>query len=122
MNPFPENWELIEFFESEPLLLDPAPAAGWFYNRLTFETVRGEDAVRCEIEPGYRTLQFVWSRAGRELVSLDMRAISGLSIEKHGDKEILAAMFQEDFLLPLRIQLKPTVHVFWGTKEFDGRN
>jgi hypothetical protein len=117
VNPFPESWELIEFFEGEPILLDPDPPSNWFYNRLTFETVRGEDSIRCEIEPGDHALRLAWARAGKELVALDVRGVSGLSIEKWADKEILVASFDRDSLLSLRIQLKPSVHIFWGTRE-----
>ena len=38
MDPFPEEWELLALFESEPTL--PISDVPWFYNRLTFQTKR----------------------------------------------------------------------------------
>ena len=115
MNPFPENWELLEFSEAEPQLADPGGV--WFYNRVTFSTIRGEDEVRCAIEPAEYVLDLQWCRGGKELVSLAVRRVRGLMIEKNSGKEVLVVTLDNDHLLPLRVQLKPSVHVFWGTGE-----
>lgn len=117
MNPFPENWELIELFEAEPELANPELGSNWAYNTLTFSTVRNEDRVRCVIEPGESFLQLEWSRNGKEIVSLVVRWVSGMTIEGSNGKEVLVVIFDSERLLPLRVQLKPSVHVFWGTGE-----
>jgi hypothetical protein len=44
MNPFPEDWELLAFFESEPTIEDRD--VPWFYNCMTFETTRALDHVQ----------------------------------------------------------------------------
>ena len=110
-DPFPAKHELIGFFECEPEVLDPG--IDWFYNRLTFTTARGQDKVQCVIEPSSMILRVWWWRGDQELVSLAANWVSGLEIDKQQQREVLIASFSEERqLLPLRIQLKPSVHVF----------
>jgi len=111
MDRFPAKPELIGFFECEPEVLDPGTA--WLYNHLTFITARGQDKVQCVIEPASMILRMWWWRGDPELVSLDANCVNGLEIETEDGREILIASFSEEHqLFPLRIQLKPSVHVF----------
>jgi hypothetical protein len=89
----------------------------WFYNRLTIETQRGPDRIVCAIEPAGMACALTWVRDGNELVNLDLRFVSSLEIDATGGREMLTAGFDEDFLMPLRLQLKPRVHLFWRTRE-----
>jgi len=60
-------------------------------------------------------LRLRWWHGDQELVSLDANWVNGLEIETRDGREVLIASFSEERqLLPLRIQLKPSVHVFWG--------
>lgn len=115
MKPLPEKWRLIEFFESEPALLDSDQ--DWFYNCLTFATQRGPDQIVCVIEPAGMVLAITWIRDGEKLVNFDLRSVSSLEVDAADGREVLIARFDDDFLLPLRLQLKPRVHLFWGTRE-----
>jgi hypothetical protein len=115
MSPFPEEWELIAFFQGAPTLLDWQN--DWAYNRLTFTTKRGDDEIACAIEPGEYLLQLQWSRGGHELLSLDFRTVRGITLEISRDKEVLVAQLEDHRSLPFRLQLKPHVHVFWATRE-----
>src|SRR4051812_36755324 len=106
MKPFPEEHELIWLFESEPKLADEA--AAWYYNDLTFIIERGTDCVECRISPAYEELKFRWSRDGIELVSLDLKFVSGLEVIKAQDADLLKATFRRGSgLQPLLIKLKP---------------
>ena len=105
---FPAKPELIGFFECEPKVLDPG-------THLTFITAHGQDKVQCVIEPASMILRARWWRGDPELVSLDANWVSGVEIEARDRREILIASFSEEHqLFPLRIQLKPSVHVFGG--------
>ena len=44
MKPFPDDWELVAFFEVEPRLLDDVP---WVYNQRTCDSTRGSDQILC---------------------------------------------------------------------------
>jgi hypothetical protein len=48
---FPPEHELLAFFESEPIVLNPDTP--WLYNTLEFKTVRNDIEVRCRIVSSY---------------------------------------------------------------------
>jgi hypothetical protein len=114
MDPFPEEWELIGVFEAEPELADPG--VPWAYNRLCFDTVRGDDHIHCVIEPGYETVEFTWSQGDVPRLSLDLHWVRGLTARTGSGREILTLELRDASLLPLEIQLKPTIQVKWGTR------
>src|SRR3954464_324442 len=99
MNPFPEEWELLALFESEPTIADRD--VPWFYNRLTFETKRGGDEIRCEIEPGYEILNIIWWRDGKEKMKLELHWVRGLRVVTGGGLDYLVATFRDQFLCDL---------------------
>jgi hypothetical protein len=116
MEPFPKEHELISLFESEPRLTDSD--LPWTYNTLTFELTRGKDKVECEIHPGYEQLEFRWFRGTDELVVLELRDVRGLEAEQSRDTDSLIVKFREEgSLRDLRIRLRPSIHVLWGTVE-----
>jgi len=114
MKPFPEEHELIWLFESEPKLTDKDVI--WYYNDLTFTAEHGNDYVECVISPAYGELKFRWSRAGIELVNLDVKQVGGLEVIKAKDADLLKVTFGEsNGLQPLLIKLRPNVWIAWGT-------
>lgn len=116
MEPFPEESALRQLFGVDPALLDPN--AAWRDNALSFESVSGADQLECLIEPVYGTLTIRWSRGGKELVYLDLTRVRGLSTDQYRGRDSLLAFFDERTgFKPLRIQVRPTVHVSWGTKD-----
>ncbi|MEO8226441.1 MAG: hypothetical protein ABI637_03370 [Gemmatimonadota bacterium] len=120
MEPFPEEADLQAMFGSAPALLDSK--APWRDNALSFEVLRGEDNLECLIEPVYGTLTLRWSRAGHELVYLDLTHVSGLTADKFRGRESLIAFFDPmSGIKPLRIQLRPAIHISWGTRNRAGR-
>ena len=110
MKPFPEEFELTDFFKSEPILADAG--VPWAYNRLKFIRKIGEDIVECEIAPGYETLKFRWIQKGTETINLDLNHVSGLEIQNSNGREVLHIHFQSrSRFLPLRIQFVPSIQV-----------
>ena len=115
MKPFPDQHELIALFESEPVVKDVG--VPWAYNHLTFTRTVGENRIECEIEPGYQELRFLWFQRGVVVVDLDLSWVSGLIVEREHGRESLIARFRErSGLLPLRIQISPSVYISWGTR------
>jgi len=113
MNPFPEVWELLALFESEPTISDRD--VPWFYNCLTFETKRGSDHVRCEIEPGYGILNINWWHSGKEKLTLELHWVDGLRVVTGGGIDYLVATFRDQFLYDLEFHLKPEIRLRWAT-------
>jgi hypothetical protein len=86
-----------------------------FYNRLVFETTRGQDHVRCEIEPGYEKLRLTWWHRAEERLSLALNWVRGLRVVTGGGTDYLIASFRDPHLLDLEFHLKPTIFLRWGT-------
>ena len=113
MDPFPEEWEFVSLFETDPHILDPD--LPWRYNTLTFDTTRGADRILCTIQPGYEQLDFSWWHAEIRHLHLELRWVCSLTVTSDADAEYLLAEFRDSHLRTLRIQLRPTIHCEWGT-------
>jgi hypothetical protein len=110
----PDEDELISAL-GEPRLRDERQP--WTYNTLSFDLVSGEDRVELEISPSYGDLSFVWSRDGVTLVTLQASDVQYLSVEHQKAREYVVARFIEaSSLRPMRIQVRPSVSLFWGTE------
>lgn len=113
MDPFPPKHELLSLFECEPSLTDAN--VPWEYNCLRFDTTRGADRIICEIEPGYEVLRLQWSRDGTEIVRLGLNWVCGLTVEVEGGREVLVGTLRDPAIEPFRLQMRPQVHLSWGT-------
>ena len=115
MESFPEDHELVGFFESEPEVTDRD--VPWFYNRLTFRTTRGSHSVVCEIEPGYRQIDLTWRNAGKEMASFALREIRALRVMGSPGEEYMTVVFRGDELMDFVLYLKPDIRIEWGNME-----
>ncbi len=114
---FPEDHELISFFEAEPAILDPG--VPWVYNTLDFSTNRNGIEVRARIAPSYRELTLRLLLDGYELALFELKEAEGFRIDADKHREALVVTFAEqrrleDFVL----QLKPSICVSWGNRQF----
>ena len=114
MTTLPAEHELLSVFEAEPELLDNG--VPWAYNSVRFRMVRGQDQLTCEIEPASEQLRIAWHQAGAELLALDLSEVSALVVEAERGLESLVATFRNNHVKPLRLQLRPRIHLFWGTR------
>lgn len=115
MDPFPPEYELIGFFESEPEIA--GRDVPWFYDRLTFQTTRGDDDIVCAIEPGYGVIDLAWSKSGVEIAIFSLREVSSLFIESRAGSEFMTAKFRYADMLDFILYLKPAIRVFWGNQQ-----
>jgi hypothetical protein len=111
VKPFPEQHDLISFFECEPTVLDPGVV--WAYNRLEFRTIRGRDEFWAVIESG-ETFRLTWRRDGEEVVKLDLDRVQRFDVELSPKHEVLKVTFRPTAVAELVFQLKPRPHLSWG--------
>lgn len=112
MEQFPDEHELIQFFEAEPAVLDPDVV--WSYNHLEFHTVRGADDFTVVIEPGYMIVKITWKRAGVELVRVDLERVRSLRLEMSQECEAMILEFDDRVGVgDMRLQLKPQPKLSW---------
>lgn len=107
MDPFPQEHELIAFFECEPTLLNNNGC--WFYDRLTFDSVRGQDRIVCMIEPASEILHFKWTQDDIERINLALNWVNGIQLKTGGGVEQLQLSFRSCDLDSITIQLKPFI-------------
>ena len=117
MDDFPEQYELLEFFESEPEFTDNIDEVPRFYNRMTYHTTRGADVIYCVIELASGLLNLIWEKGGTLVSSLNLEEITSLAvISKNGEEKLIAKFGDSSGLLDFELQLKPSVHVKWGNE------
>jgi hypothetical protein len=118
MKPFPEEYEFIDLFETEPNTLDPD--SPFFYNHLTYKLQRANGIIYFGLEPGCHAVRFIWKdNNDKTIVDLDLRSIKGIQIEKRNGNEFIHFSFHEDReLKDLIIKTKPEISVVWGTEGF----
>jgi hypothetical protein len=113
MDPFPERDQLVSLFECEPVLMDPE--LSWRFNTMDFAYRRGDDAVDVTIEASYGEMTVRWLDRGLERAYLVVKGIAGLAVESDRGREALVATFGPgDGRPPLRLQVRPHVHILWG--------
>lgn len=114
MKPFPEEYELIDLFESEPARLDDQ--VPFFYTNNTYRLCRTNGELHFAIEPGIHWSSIVWKQAENIIVDLILENVKGIEIEKRSGKEFLHLYFYEDQgIRPLIIKTKPEISIVWGT-------
>jgi hypothetical protein len=110
---FPPDHELLAFFETEPVVLDPD--APWLYNTLEFTTVRNDVEIRCRIVPSYGKVTTQLMVRGQELVKFELRDAETIRLIVNGRQEALVATFAPKLRLDnFALQLKPRVWAAWG--------
>ena len=87
----------------------------WPYASVSFTTVRGHYVVAFSVNPGYEDAALTLSRDAQELVALTVSGVESVTVEKLHAAEELVLRFREQRLTPLRLRLKPSVSVTWGT-------
>jgi hypothetical protein len=108
MRTFPENLELIEFFESEPVVSEPD--IPWAYCCLSFSARLGEERVECVIDNPQ--LEVRWFRHDLEVAFLTLHPVIELAVQEYpGGKALVAQGVGPNQDLAFRLQLRPRVHL-----------
>ncbi|MFS1515896.1 hypothetical protein V1503_05145 [Bacillus sp. SCS-151] len=115
MDLFPDNHDLIDIFECEPVLLDENDDIPWFYNKLRFVLKRHDNILEFEISPSISQINLRWKNNNQLLISLTLEDVKGLLIEKKGGYELFRVIFEERVVNDLIITTKPHITLEWGT-------
>lgn len=114
MEPFPQEYEIMELFETEPTKLDEE--VSFFYNNNTYKLCRPNGNLYFEIEPGSHWTRIAWKQEGDLVIDLILEKVKGIEIEKRSGKEFLKVYFDEEQgLRTLVIKTKPEISIIWGT-------
>ena len=112
MDEYPEDYELLGFFETEPTSTDrDVPRE---YNRNTYNYHRDDNSVICAIDPGYGQIDLTWRLKGEELASFALRDIRSIEIDGAPGDESMTVRFLSDELSEFVLFLKPRVRIEWS--------
>jgi len=112
VNPFPEDFELLSIFESEPEILDAD--APWFYNTLTFRGDRDGLNYMIKISPAYGDLEVRIGDSTHTITQLSITSVSNLRIhEGHGEAVLMASFSSDSGRGILKIRLRPHLSIEW---------
>jgi hypothetical protein len=115
MHQFPENYELVGFFEVEPEVLDEN--VPWVYNELTFTSNSSNGSLITKMVTGSELMNIRWLQHGNEVLNIDLKGVLSLVVgSSTNEYEIntLVASFRDPNVSKLFIKIRPFVSVSWG--------
>ena len=75
-----EEWEVLSFFEVEPITDEPSE--DWLFRSNIYTVQRGELELSCAIHPYYRDVDLVMKLHGSELYKLTVLGLYNLLYER----------------------------------------
>jgi len=121
MDPVPDLDVLIWLFESEPVGRSDAEdwRREWPYGAVTFSTVRHEVEIGFYLEPASQLAGLTTRGARTFNVRPDLSGVQRIDVERlHGAEELVVAFDESRRTAPMRLTLKPQLHLTWGNAEF----
>jgi len=115
MRPFPEDYELIGFFECEPEVLDSN--VPWAFNQLKFESKSKNGTLIVEMETGTEVMRLKWFQDGNIIVNLDLVGVCQLEIggpSNNNKDNTLIAGFRDKNVDALVLKIRPFISIDWG--------
>ncbi|WP_310831048.1 hypothetical protein [Paenibacillus pedocola] len=110
----PELYELEYLFECEAKLSDDG--IPWQYTSVSFQIVRNNIKAVFEFEEASRGGQLRLYFENEEITNYCLENISIIHIKRDDNYECLILEFdEENFVLPLALQTKPSIKTSWGT-------
>lgn len=110
---FPDDYELIDIFESEPIKLNEDMP--WYYNELRFVLKRNENDLEITISPSISEIKIRFHNEKYLIASLHLEDVKGLTIEKENHSESLRILFEDSLVRDLIVTTKPYISISWGT-------
>ena len=119
MDPAPSLDDLLWFFEVEPKSEDDDWQKYWPYTEVTYSTRRGEWEYDVSVWPGGESVRLTARRAGDAAISLDLKRVVTVDLQRAPRSEALRIHFRpEERLDTLWLQLKPTFALSWAMDEW----
>lgn len=118
MHQFPEDYELIGFFEVEPEVLDKD--IPWAYNELTFISNSTNGTLIVKMVSGSEIMHIEWKQDENVVLELELKGVLGLTVGdgKNGySMNTLVAKFRDSNVKSLFITIRPLITFKWGYNE-----
>ena len=115
MRPFPEDYELLGFFEVEPTVLDKE--VPWAYNELTFKTEASNGILETRMQTGSEIMEIKWFQDNNLVLHLELVGVFKIEIGDGNngiEHNTLVASFRNDDIDKLIIKVRPYICFKWG--------
>jgi len=112
MKNFPEDFELISFFESEPKVLDTD--IPWFYNTLTFSLTKGNENLIVHISPAYGDLEIYLHQKGELKLNWRFYQVIELIIDRNKSSECLRIISEAENMAESLLFINPSFKLIGG--------
>lgn len=117
IDPFPDEWELVSFFEGEPGDSETdIPVA--FRDRTYKTSLSDAEWITCGINRADESVLLEWHRDGTTALSLELHWVTELLFRTEKGQETLVFRFKDPNLEQLSIRVRPRVSVSWGIKMY----
>lgn len=112
MNTFPDEYELLSFFECEPEKTDiDVP---FYYNQMSYTIKDDLNEYEFQISPAYGDLSVFWKEKGKLVLQWNFHNIEKLQIEKNNNSEYLILSFRSEDLSDCLIWVRPKFKMIGG--------
>ena len=112
MRNLPEDYELLSFFEVEPVVLDKD--IPWHYNILTFRTEKNNEKLTVHISPAYGDFEIYWELDDELRLHWKLYNIEAIMIEKKDDKEYMRIVMKDENIDDCLFFMKPKFKLLGG--------
>ena len=112
MKNFPENYELVSFFECEPDILDDD--IPWEYNEITFHSKSENGTLDVKMYMGSEKMSVVWSQNKKNVLDLSLSGTQTIEVIDQSKMDTLIVKFRSDTVKNLVIKIRPFISIVWG--------
>lgn len=112
MNEIPEEYELMSFFEVEPIKLDAD--VPYYYNQLTYILTNDTEKIEFHFSPAYGDIEIFWIQNNNLRFNWRLYDIESVKIEKKDGVECMQIVFNTDNIADCFIWVKPYFKIIGG--------
>ncbi|WP_299819940.1 hypothetical protein [uncultured Pontibacter sp.] len=107
---YPEEYELMAIFESEPDMLDSTTDVPFYYNKSTYKYSNPEkEVITFSMTPSYDEVSIKVSKENFEIANMNLQHISSLSVLSDNKEEKRIMLTGRNYVL--KVQLKPRFNI-----------
>jgi len=115
IDPFPEEYELLAFFGTEPVVSELE--AGWAYSDVTFTLGEGDEEFVFTVNRAYEHVTLRWSDShGNRRLLLRFSGVASLEIDHPAARKTLIVRSAAEDVADMLLTVQPHVQVTWGTE------
>jgi len=110
----PEEYELLSFFEVEPIKSDKDSEVPFYYNLITYVIENDSEKIEVNMSPSYGDIEIFWTQNNILKFNWRLYDIETLKIEKKDGHDCLIITFTAENMTDCFLWVKPFFKVIDG--------